>query len=305
MLTSTQWTILRYQSTSVFPTSSRPWWNAKPFSGNAEPQRKAAKYLGHTWYIGKRFCKSSRVFFSTLPARVEPWISNESEHTPHVMSESQTPVQDQRCQSGPSARNSFHPCEGRCSKNYGADQQQLQISDPHFDKFPRSATFACWKIRFKIEVCTCSQFPTEAMLWIKEVEMVESVDDLKSSCSARGIRMSDSEVLDAKIASALNRIIHNTRFKKKVSLEEQSPKRGPFPSWKTDRFPDLRVLPGHWSQQFGRELCRPIVDADKIRTWRPVESEQSIGLFTQREEIDIDFRVSSSSRSISSRLAAE
>ena len=34
------------------------------------------------------------------------------------------------------------------------------------------------------------------------------------------------------------------------------------------------------------------VDADQIRTVRPVESEQSIGLFTQREEIDIDFRVS-------------
>ena len=29
------------------------------------------------------------------------------------------------------------------------------------------------------------------------------------------------EVLDAKIASALNRIIHNTQFKRKVSLEEQ------------------------------------------------------------------------------------
>ena len=28
-------------------------------------------------------------------------------------------------------------------------------------------------------------------------------------------------VLDAKIASALNRIIHNTQFKRKVSLEEQ------------------------------------------------------------------------------------
>ena len=59
------------------------------------------------------------------------------------------------------------------------------------------------------------------MLWIKEVELVDSVDDLKSSCSVRGIRMPDFEVLDAKIASALNRIIHNTRFKKKVSLEEQ------------------------------------------------------------------------------------
>ena len=46
------------------------------------------------------------------------------------------------------------------------------------------------------------------MQWIKEVEMVESLDDLKSSCSVRRIRIPDFEVLDAKIASALNRIIH-------------------------------------------------------------------------------------------------
>ena len=51
--------------------------------------------------------------------------------------------------------------------------------------------------------------------------MVDSVDDLKSSCSVRGIRMPDFEVLDARIASALNRIIHNTQFKRKVSLEEE------------------------------------------------------------------------------------
>ena len=123
------------------------------------------------------------------------------------MSESQTPVQDQRCQSRPSARNSsVIPIERGFSKNYGADQQRLQISDPHFDKFPTSATFACWKITFKTEVCSCAQFPTEAMLCIKEAEFVESVDDLKSSCSSRGIRTPDFEVLDAKIASALNRI---------------------------------------------------------------------------------------------------
>ena len=59
--------------------------------------------------------------------------------------------------------------------------------------------------------------------------MVESVDDLKSSCSVRGIRTPDFEVLDAKIASALNQIIQNTRFKKKVSLEEQK-------AQKEDRF---------------------------------------------------------------------
>ena len=141
-----------------------------------------------------------------------------SEHTSlHVMSESQTPntALDPRCQSGPSARNSFVPSERRLSKNYGSDQQRLQISDLHFDKFPNPATFACWKIRFKTEVCICSQFPSEALLWIKEVEMVESVDDLKSSCSIRGTQGPYFEVLDRKIASALNRIIHNSHFKKK------------------------------------------------------------------------------------------
>ena len=144
-------------------------------------------------------------------------------------------------------------------KNYVADQQRLQISDPHLGKFTTSTTFASWKIRFKTEVCTCSQFPTEAVLWIKEVEMVESVDDLTSSCSVRGIRMPNFEVLDARIASALNRIIHNTQSKTKVSLEEQkAQKRGQFPSWKADRLHGLPILPGHWGQRFCRESCKPV-----------------------------------------------
>ena len=49
------------------------------------------------------------------------------------------------------------------------------------------------------------------MLWIKEVELVDSVDDLLSSCSVRGIRTPDFEVLDGKIASALNRISEEER----------------------------------------------------------------------------------------------
>ena len=47
------------------------------------------------------------------------------------------------------------------------------------------------------------------------------MDDLKSSRSIRGTPGPNFELLDAKIASALNRIIQNNRFKKKVSLEEQ------------------------------------------------------------------------------------
>ena len=118
--------------------------------------------------------------------------------------------QDLRCQSGPSAKDSVIFSGGDDSKIYGADQQRLQISDLHFDKFPTPATFACWKIRFKTEVCTCSQFPTQAMQWIKEVELVDSVDELRSSSSTRGISMPNCEVLDARTASALNKIIHNS-----------------------------------------------------------------------------------------------
>ena len=130
--------------------------------------------------------------------------------------------QDLRCQSGPSAKDSVIFSGGDYSKNHGADQQRLQISDLHFDKCPTPATFACWKMRFKTEVCTCSQFPTEAMQWIKEVELVDSEDEMRSSSSTRGISMPNFEVLDARIASALNKIIHNGGTK--------SPERGPFPS---------------------------------------------------------------------------
>ena len=135
-------------------------------------------------------------------------------------------------------------------KNYAADQQRLQISDLHFDKIHHTSNVCLLEDKIQDRgMYLFAIFPTEAMLWIKEVEMVDSVDDLKSSCSVRGIRMSDFVVLYARIASALNRIIHNSHFKRRVSLEEQKgPKRGPFPSWKTDRSPDLRVFLGHWSQ---------------------------------------------------------
>ena len=132
------------------------------------------------------------------PQELNPWSSARAEPIHSSIaekSERQTQVQDQRCQSGPSAKDSVIFSGGDYSKNYGADQQRLQISDLHFDKFPTPATFACWKIRFKTEVCTCSQFPTEAMPWIKEVELVDSVDELKSSSPIRGISMPNLKYL--------------------------------------------------------------------------------------------------------------
>ena len=67
------------------------------------------------------------------------------------------------------------------------------------------------------------------MQWIKEVELVDSVDELRSSSSTRGISMPNFEVFDARIASALNKIINNSQFKRRISLEEQK-------AQKKDRF---------------------------------------------------------------------
>ena len=61
--------------------------------------------------------------------------------------------------------------------------------------------------------------------------------------------MQHFEVLDARIASALNTIIHNYHFKKKnQSGGTKGPEAGPFPSRQADCSLDLRILPGHWSQ---------------------------------------------------------
>ena len=200
---------------------------------------------------GNVFANPDASSSAPYPQELNQWNSSIEEplHSSTAeKSEMQEQNQDLRCQSGPSAKDSVILNEGDSSKNYGADQQRLQISDLNFDKFPTPATFACWKRRFKTEVCTCSQFPAEAMQWIKEVEMVDSVDDLKSSSSIRGISMPNFEVLDARIASALNKIIHNSHFKRRISLEEQKGQEaGPIPSWQADCSLDLRLLPGHWS----------------------------------------------------------
>ena len=54
------------------------------------------------------------------------------------------------------------------------------------------------------------------------------------------------EMLDTKIACALNKIIQNSQIKKKVSLGAASPERGPVSARKTDRLDDLRLLSSDW-----------------------------------------------------------
>ena len=185
---------------------------------------KARQAFGTHGISGNVFANPHASSSAPYPQELNPWgTTNEEPLHMSTAEKSERPEQnrDVRCQSGPSAIDSVIFSGGDSSKNYGADQQRLQISDLHFDKFPKPATFACWKIRFKTEVCTCSQFPTEAMQWILEVELSDSVDELKHPSSTRGISMPNLKLLDARISSALNKIIHNSHFKRKISLEEQ------------------------------------------------------------------------------------
>ena len=214
-------------------------------SGNSHVTSRPVSFPPHP--VGNVFAKSDTSSPAPYPQELHQWNSPIEEPL-HSSTVENSERQEQVIFSG-----------GDSSKNYGADQQRLQISDLHFDKFPTPATFACWKTRFKTEVCTCSQFPTEATQWIKEVEMVDSVDELRSSSSIRGISMPKFEVLDARIASALNKIIHNSQFKRRISLEEQK-------ALKEDRFfrgRQIACLIYEYFRVTGanasvRELCRPV-----------------------------------------------
>ena len=65
--------------------------------------------------------------------------------------------------------------------------------------------------------------------------MVDSVDEFKSSRSIRSARFLNFEMLDAKVVSALNKIIQNSYFKKKVSLEEQKSSKKRIGFYEKDR----------------------------------------------------------------------
>ena len=53
------------------------------------------------------------------------------------------------------------------------------------------------------------------------MDVFDSLDEYKSSRSVSGKNFPNLKMLDAKIASALNKIIQNSQIKKKVSLQEQ------------------------------------------------------------------------------------
>ena len=131
----------------------------------------------------------------------------------------------------PSTMSSLFPVD--IPQNSTVGQQRQQTSELQFEKFLTFSTFLSWKIRFKSQVSICSDFPSEALLWIIGVEIVYSLDKSESSRSIAGKNFPNFEMLDARIASAPNKII-------------QSPEKGLVCTRKIDRSHDLRLLSSDW-----------------------------------------------------------
>ena len=123
----------------------------------------------------------------------------------------------------PSTMSSLIPVEIPQNPLYG--QQRQQISELQFA--PQS--FLCWTIRFKTQVTTCSDFPSESYVmdqrsgdgrlihWMNPRDpFLERIFPI-SRCWTRRVRL------------LRKRIIQNSQFKKKASLEERK-------AQKEDRF---------------------------------------------------------------------
>ena len=61
----------------LFPKHPIPEGLLRPSFVSRAPQRRAARHLGYTWYIGKRFCKSTCFLFSSLFSRIESMGDNQ------------------------------------------------------------------------------------------------------------------------------------------------------------------------------------------------------------------------------------
>ena len=108
--------------------------------------------LTHMVYRETFFANPAASSSAPYPQDLNPWSSHVSEPFTHhrrgrMRIKHQFRIRDASLDRQPKIQSSL--VREIPQKNYGADQQRLQISDLHFDKFTTPATFACWKIRFQ------------------------------------------------------------------------------------------------------------------------------------------------------------
>ena len=111
---------------------------------NAEPQKMGRQAIGtRMGILGNVIADPVASSAAPYPQELNPWSSQayQNRFIPHTAGKNgnQTPVQDQRCQSGPSAKNSVIPSEGDSSKNYGADPTTTADLRSSFRQIPHAS----------------------------------------------------------------------------------------------------------------------------------------------------------------------
>ena len=214
----------RYQSTSVFPSTSDTWRDVEAFIRIAAPQRRTARHLGYTWYIGKRFWKSICIFISSLSSRFESMVYNHWGAASYVYSGEEWKTRKKTRSEMP---------VWTVSQRFSHLQWKRLFTELWCR--PTTADFGSplWQVPYTSNLRLLEDKVQDQSMYLFSIsygnfamdersgEMVDSVDELRSSSSTRGISMPNFEVLDARIASALNKIIQNSQFKRRISLEEQ------------------------------------------------------------------------------------
>ena len=192
-------------------------------------------------FSGNVFANPAASSSAPFPQELNPWVSLMYQNTHHhmwwVKAKHQLRIRDANQDRQPEIHSS------QVRENF----QRIMVQTNNDCRF--QILILTNSTRFKTEACTCSQSPAEAVLWIKEVEMVNqwmisNVRVLSEEFKHQILKYSTRKLLQHWTESS---IIPASR--KGVSLEEHK---------EEDRLPGLRVLPGHWSQRFCRELCRPI-----------------------------------------------
>ena len=117
----------------------------------------------------------------------------------------------------------------------------------HLSKFPDHTEFQSWIVNFRTEVCSKAENTMLALQWVKEVEVAKSLDDLITPRSITG-KIPRLWELDLMMATALKkRYDKQTRFRKKISVEEQRvQKKQSVSQSETHCSFDSRILSCHW-----------------------------------------------------------
>ena len=144
-------------------------------------QRIAAWYLESIWIIGKRFWKTIFYVWFTHWLFSKNWEAVPKAgrtNTIHASEDKQNQGTIPMLTFAPRPLTTSSTTPVELPQNYLVRQHRQQMSELQFDKFLNPQSFLVWNVRFKTQVTSCSDFPSDALLWIKEEEMVDSLDEL-------------------------------------------------------------------------------------------------------------------------------